>query len=189
MTARERRVLTWGGAVIIGAVLMLRVIPQSVSAVATLRESTHEHITLHARAMEVLESRESVRDSLRRVLGDIVALAPKLIDGVSQPEAQASLSSLMSLAAGRQGVRVLRVDPLPDSAVGVFNRVSIHAELETDIRGLTRLLRALEIGRPLLTVTLRAVTASETGTGPNQPEVLRIEMQVAGYYVPRGARS
>lgn len=188
MTIRERRVVIWGGVLVVGAVLALRVIPRTLRAVETLRVSTAEQVALRARAHSLLESREPIGDSLRQAFRQIVALAPRLVDGISGTEAQASLSSLLSMAAGRHAIRVVRVDPLPDSAIGVFNRVSIHAELEGDIRGLSGLLRAIETRDPLLTVNALTVTVAETPGAPGQPEILRIELSVSGYYVPRSRR-
>src|SRR5881394_2547215 len=125
--------------------LVLRVVPWAVRVVATLRVETIERVHTVARANDVLAAASATRDTLAQTLGAVVALAPRLIEGRTAAEAQASLSGLVSLAASRHALRVMRLDPLPDSsAEGVFNRVAVHVELEGDVVGLTRFLGAVE---------------------------------------------
>ncbi len=189
MTPRERGALAWGGAAVLGAVLALRVLPWTVRSVAALRAEAADRVQTVARANEVLAATPATRDSLAQTLGAVVALAPRLIDGRTAAEAQASLSGLVSLAAGRHALRVLRLDPLPDSAGdGVFNRVAVHVELEGDIAGLTRFLRTVETGDPLLTLPALSVQATDPVARPNAPEQLKIEATIVGLYLPRGSK-
>jgi hypothetical protein len=189
MTSRDRRALIWGGAAALGAVLVLRVVPLTVRSVSALRTEARERVQTLARAGEVLAAAPATRDSLARVLGSIVALAPRLVDGRTAAEAQASLSGLVSLAASRHALRMVRLDPLPDSAAqGVFSRVAVHVEMEGDVAGLTRFLRAVEIGDPLLTLPALFVQATDPVGRPNAPEQLNIEATIAGLYLPRGAK-
>lgn len=187
MNPRDRRALLVGGAVILGALVVLRVLPRTVAAVGGLRERTAQQSAAASRARAVLAAAPAARDSLERVLNAIVALAPQLVDVHSAAEAQASLSALVSLAASRHGLKVARLDPLPDSSVGVFNRVTVHAELEGDVAGLAGLLRAVETSEPLLSVVSLAVSAPDPYARPNAPEVLHLEINVSGYYLPRGS--
>jgi len=56
---------------------------------------------------------------------------------------------------------------------------------EGDVAGLTLFLKAVETGDPLLTVTALSVMAPD----PNaRTEALRMELDLAGYYLARGAR-
>jgi len=183
MTQRDTRALILGGAAVLAAVVVFRVMPWVVRSAVALRTRALEQAATLTRAEEVLAREPQVRDSLAGVLGRIVALAPQLVDGRSGAEAQASLSSLVSLVANRQQVKVVRLDPLPDSSAGAFTRVALHAELEGDVAGLTRLLKAVETGVPLLSVTSLSVTAPDANA---RTEALRIEMDVAGYYLVRG---
>ena len=190
MTPRDRRALLVGGAAVFGALVMLRVLPWTVAAVGRLRERTAQQSAAASRARAVLAVAPAARDSLTRVLNAIVALAPQLVDVHSAAEAQASLSALVSLAANRHGLKVARLDPLPplpDSSAGVFRRVTVHAELEGDVAGLAGLLRAVETSEPLLSVVSLAVSAPDPYAHPNAPEVLHLEIDVMGYYLPRGS--
>ncbi|HEV8398624.1 MAG TPA: type II secretion system protein GspM [Gemmatimonadales bacterium] len=189
MTPRDRRALTWGGAAVVGAVLVLRVVPWTVRAVATLRVEAVEGMQTVARANDVLGGAAATRDSLAQTLGAVVALAPRLVDGRSAAEAQASLSGIVSLAASRHALRVMRLDPLSDSTSdGAFNRVAVHVELEGDVAGLTRFLGAVEKGDPLLTLAELSVQATDPNGRANAAEQLRIEATIAGLYLPRGTK-
>jgi hypothetical protein len=189
MTPRDRRALIWGGTAILGAVLLLRVLPWTIRAVSAVRAEAADRVHTVARANEVLVGAPATRDSLARALGAVIALAPRLVDGRTAADAQATLSGLVSLAASRHSLRIVRIDPLPDSAgEGAFNRVAVHVELEGDVSGLTRFLRAVETGEPLLTLPALSVQATDPVGRPNAAEQLRIEATVAGLYLPRGAR-
>ena len=187
MTLRDRRALLVGGAVVAGALMVLRVLPWTVAVVGGLRERTSQQFVAASRARTVIAGAPAVRDSLARVLNAIVALASQLVDVHSAAEAQASLSALVSLAASRHGLKVARLDPLPDSPAGVFNRVMVHAELEGDVAGLAGLLRAVETSEPLLSVVSLAISAPDPYARPNAPEVLHLEIDVSGFYLPRGS--
>jgi type II secretory pathway component PulM len=187
MNARDRRALTLGGAAILGAVVVFRLLPWTVRSVFALKAEATERVETLGRADDVLRGASAARDSLARALGEVVALAPRLVDGHTAAEAQAALSGVVSLSAGRNALRVLRLDPLPDSATGAFGRVALHAELEGDVAGLTRFLKTVEVGDPLLTVRALSVQAPDPPGRPNVPEQLKIEATVAGLYLPRGA--
>jgi Type II secretion system (T2SS), protein M subtype b len=188
MTPRDRRALLVGAAAIVGGAVAIRVVPWSVHAVTGLGVRVEQQSLLATEARAVLAAAPEVRDSLGRVLTGIVALAPVLVDGHTTAEAQASLSALVSLAANRHALKVVRLDPLADSAAGVFSRVTVHAELEGDIAGLVGLLRAVETSEPLLSIGTLAVSAPDPHANLKAAEVLHFELDVTGYFLPRGAQ-
>jgi len=157
-------------------------VPWGFRAVGHLRDEAVEQSGTVARARDVLSRTPLVRDSLSAVLAAIVGLAPQLVDGHSAADAQAGLSGLLTLAANRHNLKIVRMEALPDSGAGVFSPVRVHAEVEGDVRGAAELLRSIETGDPLLTVTSLAITAPDPAT---TVEVLHIEIDVAGYYLPR----
>ena len=187
MTARDRRALVIGAAIIGVAILVLRGLPSGAHRLAELRRTAIERQATLARARSVLAGRLAARDSFEHVVAGIVGLAPHLLDGRTAPDAQASLSGLVSLAAGRHGVRVLRLDPVTvtDTASTAFGEVTVHAQLESDISGILKLIRALETADPVLTITSVDISAPSPAAGPKQPETLHGELIVAGYYLPR----
>jgi len=188
MNSRDRRAIVIGATAILGAVFAFRVAPSAIRGVGRLHSRVEQEAQLASTARSVLATASLVRDSLGPVLNDIVALAPRLVDGHTAAEAQSSLSALVSLAATRHALKVVRLDPGVDSAVGVFIRVTVHGEMEGDVAGIAALLKAIETGERLLSVTALAVSAPDIHTNRNGPEVLHIEADVAGYYLPRGER-
>jgi hypothetical protein len=189
MMVGDRRALVWGGLAVLGAVAVLRVLPWSIRGVTSLRAEAADRVLTLSRAREVLEGAPETRDSLAHALSAIVALAPRLVDGSTAAEAQASLSGLVSLTAARQALRIVRLDPLSDStADGVFSQVAVHVELEGDIAGFTRFLGTVETGDPLLTVPALSVQAPDPSGQANGREQLRIEATIVGFYLPRGSR-
>lgn len=188
MTPRDRRAVILGTAILGISVVGLRVLPAAGRWVAALRSAAREERALLRRAQSVLGARSAVADSLHRALNAIVALAPRLVEGHTQAESQAGLTSLVSMEAGRHALKVVRLDPLPDSATGVFMRVALRAELEGDIAGVVGLVRRIETSDPTLSATGLRISALDPASGKRVPEVLRVEMNVAGYYLPRAAR-
>lgn len=186
MTARDRKALLTGAALIAGAIFALRVAPWSIRSVANLRASARERAEALARVREIAAAAPAVRDSLTVALQRVVALAPKFVDGRTAAEAQAALGGLVSLIAARHRLRVIRLDPLPDSTVAVFGRVALRGELEGDVTGMTGFVKAIETGDPLLTIP--SLSVQPTDPGGRGPEVLRIEARVAGFYLPKRTR-
>lgn len=183
--SKDRRALLWGLGVVLGAAVLLRGAPAAVRAVGRLRDKAIAQRATVTRAEDVIVRGPAVRDSLAQTFSAIVALAPDLVDGDTPADAQAGLAALFSLAANRHALKVIRLDPLPDSAAGVFHRVALHAELEGDIAGVTGLLGSLETGAPLLTVSSWSIGTSDAVPHPRTSEALHVTLEVGGYYLAR----
>jgi hypothetical protein len=188
VSPRDRRALLFGGGVMLGAVILLRAVPWAGRSVLALRTRASDATATLVRARAVLDGVPALRDSLPPTLNGIVALAPQVLDGRTRAEAEAALSDLVSLAARRHALLVVRVDPVPDSGGRVLGRATLHAEVEGDVAGLTQFLRAIETGEPVLTVPALSVQALETEGRAGGAERLRIEATVSGFYLPTGAR-
>ncbi|HKV69642.1 MAG TPA: type II secretion system protein GspM [Gemmatimonadales bacterium] len=183
--SRDRRALLLGLGAVVLALLAFRGVPLAVRGVDGLRDRAAGQTATLARVEDVVLRGPAVRDSLTDALQGIVSLAPELVDGTTAADAQASLSGLVSLVANRHALKVLRADALPDSAVGVFHRAAIHAELEGDLGGVTAFLRSIETGEPLLTVSSISLETPDPLSYRRTPEVLHLFADVSGYYLPR----
>lgn len=186
MTARDRRALLIGGTVVGTAVLGLRALPWTLQRLAAWRAQVVAAEATLARERALLARAPAVRDSLDRALAGVVALAPALVGSRTPAEASATLASLLTLGDSRHALKVVSVDPLPDSVAGVFDRVALHVALEGDVRGLTSFLAAVETGAPLLTVTQLRVDAPAPAGPQSAPEALEIRLTVAAYGLVRG---
>lgn len=173
-----------GGVAIAGAVLGLRVLPWGVRRVSDAHASLRERATLLARTREEMASLPTLRDSAAVLSQALVALAPQVLSGSTPAEAGADLSGRMNLAASRAPAKVERLDPLPDSSGdGRLGRVRVHAALETDVRGLIALIRAIDGGDEVLKLDELHVEAPDPGALQRGPEILKIEITVSGWYL------
>jgi hypothetical protein len=179
-----------GGAIVCGAVLLLRVLPWGVRRVLGAETGLRERATLLARARADLAGAGALRDSAGQLGQALVGLAPKILSGGSVAEAVADLSARVNLVVSGHQAKLERVDALPDSLrAGRLRRVVLRAAFECDVRGLAGVLEALEFGKVALSLRELRVTAVDAGSADKMPEVLRVEMTVAGWFLEaRGLR-
>ena len=184
MTDRDRRALILGGSAVIGAVFVLRVLPWGIRSALAAEAGLQQQAALLARARADLAEASGLRDSAVQLGHALVALAPKILSGNSVAEAVADLSGRVNLAASRNQAKLERADPQADSAVaGRLHRVALGAAFECDIRGLVGMLQALTFGKAALTVRELRVTTVDASSADRSPEVLRVDMTVAGWFL------
>lgn len=184
MKPRDRRALMLGTVAIGAAVLLLRVLPWTVRRASSGYAVLRERSALLARTRDEMGSLPALRDSAATLSQALVALAPQLLSGSSAAEAGADLSARMNLAASRAPARVERMDPLPDSsAEGRLGRVRVHAVLESDVRGLVALLKAIDAGEEVVKLDELHVEAPQALTAERGSEILKIEVTVSGWYI------
>jgi len=165
-------------------VLLLRVLPWTARRVSGSLGDLHERAALVAHARAEVEGAGVLRDSVAAMTQALVALAPDLLSGHSAAEAVADLSAQVNFAASRHQARLTESAPMPDTAhAGRLGRVTVRASLQTDIRGLASVLRALESGSPTLTVRSVRVLAPDPVGVERKPELLSVEITVAGWYL------
>jgi hypothetical protein len=170
---------------VLAAILLLRAAPAGVRGVASARERAAERLSTLARARDAVRQISALHDSLAVELAHVVELAPRLLDGRTRAEASAALAALVSLQAGRSGLKVLRLAPSPDSSGGILQPVQAQAELEGDAAGLTAFVASVERGSPLLSLRTLAITAPEAVPRSGAAEALRIEVEVRGWFLAR----
>ena len=188
LSSRDRRALTLGGLGVVAAVVIARGFPAlhrwSEASAASAREVAEEA----SRAERSARGAVALKDTMR-VRGErFIALAPILLDGSSPATAGATLGSIISGAAAAADARLGSIHVLPqatrpDSSGGApraFARVSVRANMTADVRGLSRVLLALERGPTLLSVEELAVTQPEPAGDGSRPEMLHVEFVVAG---------
>jgi hypothetical protein len=186
----ERRVLLLGAVSISTLVLLSRGGPAWLAWQREARASAAEAAGELAGAQLLVRLRGVLGDTLNARSARYLALAPAVLSGRSPAAAGATLAGLVSGAAAAAGVRLGAVQVLSDSAgPSTFTRVSVRADATGDVRGLTRLLEALERGPTLLAVREISVTQPEPAATPNRAESLRVEIVVAGLALNPPSRS
>lgn len=111
----------------------------------------------------------------------LLAMAPAIVTGDTPALAAGNLASLLSGVAAAAGMRVTSVQPRADtSRQGTFVRVAVRASLVGDVRGLTRMLAALERGPTRIAVRELSISQPEPGAGADRVEALRVELDSEG---------
>jgi hypothetical protein len=185
MTARDRRALLVGGVAILGAFFALRVLPGLTRYYAALRVHTAESVATLERAYTALRWAPVVEDSLTALASQIVTLAPQLVGGQSAADGAANLTSELSLAAERAGLRVVAINAVPDSTQATLVPIVLKGQLEGNVSALATFLKAVEGGRTLLTLRSLYVQAGDPLEQQAGPEQLRLEIVIAGWRINR----
>lgn len=185
MTPRDRRALRLGLAAVLGGWLLLRGAPRAVTAALALDREVRGRGALLAETRASLRGEAGLADSAEIIRRLLLELAPKVVSGHSPVEAQADLGGRVSLAADRNHLRLLRMEPLPDSiTAGRLRRLTARATLEGDIRGLTGFLKSMVQEPTVLTPTRLVVSAADPASPVSASEVLQGEVTVEGWYLP-----
>lgn len=186
MRSRDRRALLIGAGVVAGALLALRGAPAAWDAVRNTRETLSARTELLVRAEADVLRAAALEDSAAVVRNKVLALAPRLLSGTREADAAADLTLRLKRAAAENRVRVERTSSLPDSGrAGGLRPVLLRAALEGDSRGTLGVLGTLARSPVSLTTTDLRITASNPAAPGAVAELLRIEMTVRGWYLPR----
>lgn len=188
MAGRDRRALSLGALVIVAALAGARGVPALRSWSETSVASAREVVAEAERAQRGVVGASALADTMRLRSERFVALAPALLDGTSAATAGATLASIVSGAAAASDAKLgsvqIRADtPAHDSSGTTrraFSRVAVRASLTADVAGLSRFLLALERGLTLLSIDELSITQSEPGAESTRPEMLQVEIVVAG---------
>jgi len=187
---RDRRALLVGAVTVFTVVALSRGLPARSSWQRRVREDARVSRTEAARARALLGIGKAIEDSLAARDERFMALAPKLLGGESPAAAGATLAGLLSGAAASSGVRVGAVQIRPDTAsTGAFMRVSVRADATGDIRGVTKMLSALERGPALLVIRSFSIDQPEPAASSDRMEALRVTLEVEGLMVTPRAPS
>jgi hypothetical protein len=187
LSARERRVVLVGSALIAALVVAVRGIPawqawhdETLAAAAELVDDAE-------RAERSIQLLEETIDSTERRRERLVSYSAALMGGGSPSSAVGALAARISGAAAAARLQLGSVQLQVDTAAaGSFTRVSVRASGTGDIRAVAGMLADLERGPPLLAVREWSVTATEPAAPAHQPEVLHVELLVEGIALSRG---
>lgn len=183
ISSRDRRTLLIGASVIGSLIVLSKGVPAWRDWVAEARAGAVEQARAAADADALGAHARAMRDTLTARNARYVALAPALIAGNTAAEASATLASLVSSAASAAGVKLGAVQlraPADTGARRAFVRVSVHADVVGDIRGVTAMLASLERGPVRLRVRDLTVTQPDAASPSDRVEALRAELTVEG---------
>lgn len=184
ISKRERRVMAIGGALIVGMVTFSRIVPMWRAWQRGAHTSALEMTAAVARTEAAVRTLEEKLDSLEARKGRFLQLAPLLLDAESPATAAEALRVLVSGAAERAGVRVVKLHASVDTTNDtLLRRVWVSAELEGDIRGVANMISTLEHGPALLAIRELTITQPDPAGSSDQPERLGVWLRIAGLAV------
>jgi hypothetical protein len=187
MTERDRRALQLGGAVILAAFLLLRLIPQAWAIGRRNWEDFRGRAELLARAQKRVEGARSLEDSSLAAKRRLLALAPALVDGNDDAEALTTLSAELAGIAMKKQLRMLRTSSIADSArAGQLRRLSVQLAVEGDSRGILDFLAAISRTPEVLVPVDLRIVASDPWAAGAAAEVLQTELTLQAWYLERG---
>jgi len=181
VTARDRRAVMVGVALVAGIVIAFRGVPTGLQGYDALRTHAMERQATLARARATIAARRALDDSLALLGARVVGLAPKVVAVGSGADGAAELSRIVNSLAGRANLHVVRLEPLPDSSDARLAETVVRLEVEGDVTGITAFLGHLEHGDPVVTVRSWSIQSSEAPAA--EAERLRAEFTVVGSYV------
>ena len=185
MTARERRMLGTGAAVI-GALLLVRLGPAAWNWRTALEEETHARRALASRMRDAIAELPQLEANAGQLQQQLVRLAPRLVEGTTGGTAAAALSLRVGSVADRYRVRVTGEEHLPDSTrAGDVHSVRLRVSMEGDTPGMFGAMAALGTEQPVLEVLALSIEATDPASPRNAPEALRGEMVLRGWYLAR----
>lgn len=174
------------GVVVLGW-LCLRVVPQIAGQMRNAHELLTVRSELLARLEEQLADLDRLADSASGLQEQIVALAPAVLAGSGEAEAQHDLMGRIRMAAQHASVKLTNAEAEVDSVVaGSLYRVSVRMRFEGDVAGLVALLRALDVDPAALLLDDLKVVAIDPIGEDGTTEVLRVELTVRGWRHTRG---
>jgi hypothetical protein len=188
MSPRDRRMLIIGGTVIASLIVLSKGVPAWRDWVTEARSGAAEQVRAASEADGLVAHAKAMRDTLAARNARYVALAPALVAGHTPAEASATLASLVSGAASASGVKLGAVQLRPVADTGArraFVRVSVHADVVGDIRGVTTMLASLERGPARLRVRDLTVTQPDPASPADRVEALKSDFTVEGLAMAR----
>jgi hypothetical protein len=183
ISERDRRTCLIGGVIVASLIALSKGIPAWRGWMAESQAGAAEQTRAAADADALVRRARALRDTLAARNSRYIALAPALVEGNTAAEASATLASLVSSAASAAGVKLGAVQLRPPADTGdrsAFVRVSVHADVVGDIRGVTAMLAGLERGPVRLRVRALTATQSDVAGPPDHVEVLRADLTVEG---------
>ncbi len=185
-TNRRRLVRAVGGLVVL--LVAGQTLPRTVGAVMHSRDLVLEQRQLLARRRADVAALDRLADSARVVQASVLALAPRILAGSSAAEAGDDLAARAALAVTRSAGRLLATEALTDSTVaGGLARAAVRLRFEGDGRVVVGTLRALEREAVVLALEELRLLAVNPGSPATEPEILRVELTLRGWYQVRSA--
>jgi len=184
LTARDRRALAWGLALVVPALVSTQMVRPSLTAYRDLQARLEQERDLLQREENLLADRRHFQKRYAAVERAVLEEAPRLFGGPDLTAAAAELGSYVNAQAYAHRVMVQRSEPGPPASTesGVA-RLQLDVQGVSDLAGILGLLQSLETGPKLVAVERVAIaqTAPVLPGAGGQQEALAFGATVVGY--------
>lgn len=185
--ARDRRTLLIGTAMVVSVLAIGRGAPAWRRWDAAARARAEYATAELDRAREVLSAEPEVSERRGAAEQSLIRTRAMFLEGRSPEEAQVVLSRTVSELAAETGVRIHSLHATRDTTTN-SRAIPLHLTITAtaDIVGIARFLAGIEADDPVLVVRGLSVTQNAPAAGDLDPEVLQVEMSVAGLWLVGG---
>ncbi|HEU4556781.1 MAG TPA: type II secretion system protein GspM [Longimicrobium sp.] len=170
LTPRDRRAITWAGAVLAPALAWALVVSPYLGALGEAKDRLEQDRALLRREMELLAESSDYRRAFDDGAEKLLAAAPRLMGGEDDGAASAAVAGYLRRLARMGGAHVTRVEPGPSrDAGGGVTALPVGVSGESDLEGLLTFLQMLEAGPKLVDVAdlrIEAAGSSAAGAAP-----------------------
>jgi hypothetical protein len=180
LSARDRRALYAGGAILVGALVFRSAAPilGALTGLAESNQRSSDLVTLvHRDAADAASMRDSLLARRRRLAASDSLLLPS-----GTPASVASeLAASLRRAAADVGLELLGATTEPGAAAsGSLQRARVRLDAQGDVSGILQFLLLVELSPGLLDVSDLAITALEPGAADDRAEAIRISLTIEG---------
>ena len=184
LSPRDRRALTWGGAIAALALVFAFGVKPYVRSLVEMRDELTVQRDLFARERAVLKAANRFPAALQQSRSALAEHSTPLFDGLDELSATSNLSDLISKTALANRVLVQQLDTrnaelLDEGMVAL----AVDVRAEGDFEGVLRFLNSLDRGDKLIRVSALTLTRIDRPVAAGAPdtEVISVSGTITGY--------
>ena len=177
VSARERKFLMLGGAVVVAFLAINYLIVPAVSSHLQVRSEYREKLQALERYQLVVEGKRRYEKKFADAEQLFAQLEQQLLPGEKLTLAAADIQAMLHKAAGEAGVTIVSESIQSPKKTQGFTQISVELSLNSDLKKLRDFLYKIESSRKLLTVPKLMLNA----TFPRPGAELHVTVVVSGY--------
>jgi type II secretory pathway component PulM len=186
LSPRDRRALTWGGAIGAAALVFALGVKPYVRTLGETRDELRAQRELLAREQAVISASNRLPAALRRSQSALATESTPLFDGLDELSATSNLSDEITKAALANRVLVQQLETRKAEALDEgMVALAVDIRAEGDFEGVLHFLDALERGNKLIHVSALTLTRVDrpAANGAPDTEVISVTGTMTGYAV------
>jgi hypothetical protein len=186
VNTRDRRALIAGGSILLAAWIMLRLLPAAAARWAAVAEQLGQQERLLVETRSALEELPRMEREMKGLTLAVSRTAPRLLSGATRDDAIRDLAARLTTIAALEHAMVVSSADLPGSSTaGSLRRITTNTVIQTDFRGVARILERLANDTLSTVVERLRITGAEPRAADNVAERLQVELRISAWYLAR----